>query len=69
MYDSVFVCLFLTHVYAVNLDGDVSNGDGVLVASELYLQHALKTPTHEGGVSEPRGYRGVKKHAGINLTY
>lgn len=59
MYDSVTVC-FLTHMYAINVDGDVTDGDRILVASELHLQHALKTPTHEGGVREPRGHWGVR---------
>lgn len=53
---TVSVRALVTHVYAVDIDGDVVDGDGVLVASELHLQHALKAPTHEGGVREPRGH-------------
>lgn len=34
-------------MYAINIDRHVCNGDGILVASELHLQHALKTPAHE----------------------
>lgn len=47
-------------MYAVDIDGDVSDGDGVLVVSELHLQHALKAPAHEGDVRDPRGHWGVK---------
>lgn len=60
MYVSVFQRLFLTHMYAINIDADVSDGDGVFIASELHLQHSLKTPAHEGGVREPRGHWKVK---------
>lgn len=51
MYVGVF-----THIYAINVEGDVSDGDRILAASELYLQQPIKTPTHEGGIREPRGH-------------
>lgn len=54
------MCLFRTHVYTIHIDGDVSDGDVILVASELHLQHALKPPTHEGDVRNPWGHWGVK---------
>lgn len=40
-------------MYAINLKGEISQGDGVLVASELDLQHSLKAPAHEGGIGKP----------------
>lgn len=49
-----------TYMYPVNFDCDVSDADGVLLPSELHLQHALKTPTHEGCIREPRGHCAVK---------
>lgn len=40
-------------MYSINMDGYVSNLDGVLVASELHLQHPLKAPAHERRMREP----------------
>lgn len=40
-------------MYAINLKGDISQGDRVLVASELHLQQSFKAPAHEGGVGKP----------------
>lgn len=44
---------FLTHVDSVNIDSDVGDGDGVLVAFELHLQHPLEAPAHEGDIGDP----------------
>lgn len=38
------------------MDGDVGDGDRVLVADELHLQHALEAPAHEGDVGDPGGH-------------
>lgn len=43
-------------MYPVNIDCDVSDTEGILLSSELHLQHPLKTPTHEGRIREPRGH-------------
>lgn len=56
-------------MYAVDIDGDVSDGDGVLVVSELHLQHALKAPAHEGDVRNPRGHLGVPKQAQVSTSH
>lgn len=50
-----FEC-FSTHVDAVDSDGDVFDGDGIHVASELHLQHPLEAPAHEGHVGDPGGH-------------
>lgn len=58
----VMVCFCLTHMYAVDIEGDIWDGDGVHFASELHLQHALKAPIHEGGMRDPWGHCGVNMH-------
>lgn len=47
---------------AIDIEGDIWDGDGVHFASELHLQHALKAPIHEGGVRDPWGHCGVNMH-------
>lgn len=49
----------MTHIYAVHVDGEVVDGDGVHVACELHLQHPLEAPAHEGHIGDPRGHCGV----------
>lgn len=47
------------------MDGDVGDGDRVLVPDELHLQHALEAPAHEGDVGDPGGHwrgGGEKNH-------
>ena len=43
----------MTHMYAIDVEGEVADGDRVLESPELDLQHALKAPAHEGGMGEP----------------
>lgn len=43
-------------MYAIDVEREVPYCYGVLVAPELHLQHAIKAPTHERGVREPRGH-------------
>lgn len=64
---------FSTHVDAVDMEGGVSDGDGIHVASELHLQHPLEAPAHEGHIGDPRGHCVMGRHVetdtrGFNIS-
>lgn len=48
-------------MYSIDIDSDVGDGNRVLVAPELHLQHSLKAPTHEGDIRDPGGHWGSRK--------